>query len=50
MTIARDNNIKKGEKIIEDINSVVKSWNKYSKLAEVRNDLKERIKSNLNTF
>jgi serine/threonine-protein kinase HipA len=50
MTIARDNNIKKGAKIIEDINSVVKSWNKYSKLAEVRNDLKERIKSNLNTL
>ncbi len=50
MTIARDNNIKKGEKIIDDINSVVKSWNKYAERAEVRNDLKERINSNLNTI
>ena len=50
MTIAKDNNIKKGEKIIEDINSKVKSWNIYAKRAEVRNDLKERINSNLNTF
>jgi serine/threonine-protein kinase HipA len=50
MTIAKDNNIKKGEKIIEDINSIVKSWNKYAEQAEVRNDLKERINSNLNTF
>lgn len=50
MTIAKDNNIKKGEKIIEDINSVVKSWNKYAARAEVRNDLKERINGNLNTF
>ncbi len=50
MTIAKDNNIKKGEKIIEDINAVVNSWNKYAEQAEVRNDLKERINSNLNTF
>jgi len=28
----------------------VKSWNKYAERAEVRNDLKERINSNLNTF
>lgn len=50
MTIANDNNIKKGAKIIEDINSTVKSWNRYAELAEVRTDLKERINSNLNTF
>ncbi len=50
MTIAKDNNIKKGEKIIEDINAIVNSWNKYAEQAEVRNDLKERINSNLNTF
>jgi serine/threonine-protein kinase HipA len=50
MTIAKDNNIKKGEKIIEDINSIVKLWNKYAKQAEVRKDLKERINDNLNTF
>ena len=49
MTIARDNSIKKGEKIIDSINSVVKSWNKYAERTEVRNDLKERIKNNLHT-
>ena len=50
MTIAKDNNIKKGDKIIEDINSIVKSWNKYAGLAGVRNDLKKRIHDNLNTL
>jgi serine/threonine-protein kinase HipA len=50
MTIAKDNNIKKGEKIISEINSKVRSWNKYAEQAKVRNDLKERIGSNLNTF
>ncbi|MFC2097478.1 type II toxin-antitoxin system HipA family toxin [Bacteroidota bacterium] len=50
LTIAKDNNIKKGEKIIEDINSIVKSWNKYAERAEVRNDLKDMINNNLNTF
>ncbi len=50
MTIAKDNNIKRGVKIIEDINSKVKLWKKYSEQAEVRNDLKEMIGGNLNTF
>ncbi len=50
MTIARDNTIKKAEKIIEEINSVVKSWHKYAERAEVRNDLKERINNKLNVF
>ena len=50
MTIAKDNNLKKGEKIIDDINSVVKSWDRYAKQAEVRNDLKERIRQNLNVL
>jgi len=50
MTIARENNIKKGEKIIEDINSIVKSWYKYAERAGVRNDFKERINGYLNTF
>jgi serine/threonine-protein kinase HipA len=50
MALARDNNIKKGELIIEDINSKVKSWNKYAVRAEVRNDLIKRINDNLNTF
>ena len=50
MTIAKDNNIKKGEKIIDDIDAIVKSWNKYAEQAKVKKALKERIKSNLNTF
>ena len=48
MTIAKDNNIKKGEKIVEDTNLVVKSWNVYANQAGVRTDLKERICQNLN--
>jgi len=50
MTIAKDNNLKKGGKIIDDINWVVKSWDRYAKQAEVRNDLKDRIRQNLNAF
>ncbi len=50
MTIANDNNIKKGSKIIDDINSIVKSWNTYATQAGVRKDLKERIQDNLNTL
>lgn len=48
LTIAKDNNIKKGEKIIEDVNLVVKSWTSYAKQAGVRTDLKEKIRQNLN--
>lgn len=48
MTIAKENNIKKGERIVEDINLVIKSWTDYAKQAGVRNDLKERIRQNLN--
>lgn len=50
MTIAKDNSIKKGEKIIHEINHVVKSWNQYAVEAEVRKDLKEKISQNLNPF
>lgn len=50
MTIAKDNNIKKGEKIVNDINLVVKSWTAYAKQAGVRTDLQERISQNLNTL
>ena len=50
LTLARDNNIKKSEKIIDDINSVVSSWTEYAERVEVRKDLKEKINSNLNTF
>jgi serine/threonine-protein kinase HipA len=50
MTIAKDNNIKKGEKIIYEINLVVKSWGKYAKKAGLRNDLLHRIHQNLNVL
>ena len=50
MTIARDNNIKKGEKIIEGINATIKSWNQYAERAQLRPDLKEKINTNLNTL
>lgn len=50
LTIAKDNNIKKGEKIIDEINSIVKSWSNYAKQAEVRKDLKDKIFQNLNVF
>jgi len=50
MTIARDNNIKKGEKIIAEINATIKSWNNYAEQAQLRNDLKERIHNSLNIF
>ncbi|MEA1878495.1 MAG: type II toxin-antitoxin system HipA family toxin [Bacteroidota bacterium] len=46
MTIAKDNNIKRGEKIIKEINLVIKSWVGYAKQAGVRNDLQERIQQN----
>lgn len=50
MTIAKENNIKKGEKIIDEINAVIKSWNKYATQAKVKNNLKERIGNNLNVY
>ncbi|PHR31976.1 MAG: toxin HipA [Fluviicola sp.] len=50
MTLAKDNNIKKGAKIIEEINVTIKSWNDYAERAQLRNDLKEKIKNNLNVF
>jgi serine/threonine-protein kinase HipA len=50
MKIARDNNIKKGGKIIEHMNLVVKSWNVYADRAEVRRDLRDRIQQHLNVL
>jgi serine/threonine-protein kinase HipA len=48
MTIAKDNNIKKGEKIIDEINLVVKSWYEYANKAKVKTDLQQRVHKNLN--
>jgi serine/threonine-protein kinase HipA len=48
MTVAKQNNIKKGEKIIDSINEVVKSWSTYAALAGVRTDLIEKVHTHLN--
>jgi len=50
MTIAQDNNIKKGGGIIKEINAIVKSWAKYAKKADVGKELWHRIQNNLNTL
>lgn len=50
MTIAKDNNIKKGEHIIKEINTTIKSWPNYADEAGLRQDLKTFIHQNLNTF
>lgn len=50
MTIAKANNIKKGETIITEINNVVKNWGDFAGSAKVRDDKINEIKSNHNTF
>lgn len=50
MTIAKANNIKKGETIISEINNVVKNWGDFAGSAKVRDDKTNEIKSNHNTF
>ena len=50
LTIAKDNSIKKGEQIIEEVNAVVNNWKFFAKNAEVRKDLTNRIHKNLNVF
>lgn len=48
MSIAKDNNIKKADKIINEISTVVQNWSNYAKQAGVRSDLKNKIQENLN--
>ena len=50
LTIAKENSIKKGEAIINDLNAVIKNWNDFAQQANVRKDLQEKIQSNLNVF
>ena len=47
MKIATDNNIRKGEKIIEEIKQVVCDWNKYSVKAKVSSELSSSISKTL---
>jgi len=48
MSIAKNNNIKKGETIIDEINMVVKSWGEFSLLAKVPEEKYKFINSHLN--
>ena len=50
MTIAKVNNIKKGKKIIEEINVVVKYWKEFAGRTKVRKELLQTIQNNLHTF
>ena len=47
MTVAKENNIKKGEKIIKEINTVVKNWKDFANRAKVRKKLRQTIQGNL---
>ena len=47
MTVAKVNKIKKGEKIIDEINEVVKNWGDFAAKAKVSPDLKKNIQTNL---
>ena len=50
MTVAKANNIKKGEKIIKEINMVVKSWKDFANRTNVRKELLQTIQDNLHTL
>jgi serine/threonine-protein kinase HipA len=47
LKIAKDNNIKKAEFIIQEIKEVVSNWKKYAKDVGVSKQLKETIEENL---
>ncbi|TMM55846.1 type II toxin-antitoxin system HipA family toxin [Maribacter algarum] len=47
MKIAKDNNIKKGEKIISEIKDIVTDWKKYATKANVSNNLYNSISKTL---
>ena len=50
MTIAKANNIKKGEQIINDINTVVKNWSDFALKVKVSDFRHNEIKSNLHVL
>jgi len=50
MVIAKTNNIKKGEEIIDAINIVVKNWNDFASQVNVSEGLKKNIQDNLHTL
>lgn len=50
MTIAKANNIKKAEQLINQTQSVVYQWDNYAEKAKIRTDLTQMIKGNLNAL
>ena len=50
MTIAKANNIKKGKKIIEEINTVVNNWGDFANQLNVRENILQTIQNNLHTL
>ena len=50
LTIARENSIKKGEVIINELNAVIKTWSDFANQANVRKDLQEKIRIHLNVI
>lgn len=50
MSIAEANTIKKGKRIIHEINEVVQHWADYAQKAQVRSDLVEHIQRHLHDF
>ena len=50
MTVAKSNNIKKGEAIIDEINDTIKLWGDFSTQAKVPNDKQLLVMGNLNTI
>lgn len=50
MTIATANNIKKGEKIIDEIKSVISNWQQYAEDVKVAPKLRDMITKNLIAF
>lgn len=50
ITIAKANNIKKAEQLIDQIQSVVSQWDNYAEKAKIRHDLTRMIKGNLNAL
>jgi serine/threonine-protein kinase HipA len=50
LMIAKNNSIKKAEKIIDEINQVVKSWEKYATMTIVNPDHKIMISKNLHCY
>ena len=50
LKIAKENSIKKGESIINELNATINKWKDFAHQANVREDLILKIHSNLNVF